>query len=86
MEASAKGLPVVSSYHSGIPEIVLDRITGFLCPERDVDELVSKLKDLIAMPELRQEMGLAARKHAEVHHNIDKLNDRLVEIYKGLVT
>ena len=86
MEASARGLPVVSSYHTGIPEIVRDRITGFLCPERDVDELASKLKDLITMPELRQEMGLAARKHAEVHHNIENLNDRLVEIYRGLIT
>jgi colanic acid/amylovoran biosynthesis glycosyltransferase len=34
MKAQASGLPVVSTSHSGIPEAVPDRSSGFLVPER----------------------------------------------------
>ena len=36
MEAQAAGLPVLSTTHSGIPEVVLDGASGFLVSERDV--------------------------------------------------
>ena len=66
MEAFANGLPVISTYHSGIPELVKDGISGFLVPERDVDALKEKMKQLILQPELRSQMGLAGRKKVEV--------------------
>jgi len=34
MEAQASGLPVISTYHSGIPEVVIDKHSGFLVPEK----------------------------------------------------
>ncbi|TIU75982.1 MAG: colanic acid biosynthesis glycosyltransferase WcaL, partial [Mesorhizobium sp.] len=43
MEAMAAGLTVVSTYHSGIPELIEDGKTGFLAPERDVAALAGKL-------------------------------------------
>lgn len=43
MEALAMGLPVLSTLHSGIPELIEDGKTGFLVPERDVDALAAKL-------------------------------------------
>jgi len=49
-EAMATGLPVVSTYHAGIPELVIDKKTGFLIPEKDVDALVDRLDYLIAHP------------------------------------
>jgi colanic acid/amylovoran biosynthesis glycosyltransferase len=41
MEAMASGLPVVSTYHSGIPELVKDGETGWLVPESS-PELIAK--------------------------------------------
>lgn len=35
LEAQAMGVPVVSTYHAGIPEVVVDGRTGLLAPERD---------------------------------------------------
>lgn len=85
MEAMAMGLPVVSTYHSGIPEVVEDGISGFLVPERDVEALTEKLGDLIEHPERWADMGRAGRSFIEEHYHIDKLNDRLVELYQSLI-
>lgn len=85
MEAMAMGLPVVSTQHSGIPELVQDSISGFLVPERDVSALVGKLDYLIEHPEIWPIMGRAGRTHVEEYYNSDKLSDRLVEIYRELL-
>jgi len=84
-EAQACGLPVISTYHNGIPEGVLDKKSGFLVPERDVDALAEKLEYLINHPEVWGEMGKAGRKFVEEKYDINKLNDRLVEIYKKVI-
>lgn len=85
MEAMAMGLPVVSTYHSGIPELIEDGVSGYLVPEKDVDLLAAKLANLIAAPELRAKMGREGRNKIETEFNSDRLNDRLVEIYQQLV-
>jgi len=85
METMAMGLPIISTQHSGIPELVQDGISGYLVPERDVDALAEKLDYLIEHPELWSSMGLAGRAFVEEHYNIDKLNDRLIEIFQNTV-
>ncbi|NER33279.1 MAG: colanic acid biosynthesis glycosyltransferase WcaL [Oscillatoria sp. SIO1A7] len=86
MEAMAMGLPVVSTQHSGIPELVQDGVSGFLVPERDVDALADKLEYLIGHSERWPEMGRAGRAYIEECYDINKLNDRLVEIYQQLIS
>ena len=85
METMAMGLPIISTQHSGIPELVQDGISGYLVPERNVDALAEKLNYLIEHPELWSSMGLAGRKFVEDNYNIDKLNDKLVEVFKNTV-
>jgi colanic acid/amylovoran biosynthesis glycosyltransferase len=86
MEALAKGLLVLSTRHSGIPELVQDRKSGFLVPERNVDALAQKLESLIENPEIWPEMRLAGRRFVEKKYDINKLNDKLVDIYRNLLT
>ncbi len=81
-EAMAMGVPVVSTWHAGIPELVEDGVSGFLVPERDVDALVAKLRLLIEHPELWPAMGRAGRTRVEEQYNIESLSDRLVDIYR----
>jgi len=85
MEAMATGIPVVSTHHSGINELVENGVTGFLVPERDIDSLADRIFYLIAHPDICLQMGLAARGHIENYFNIDRLNNRLTEIYKELL-
>lgn len=81
-EAMAMGVPVVSTWHAGIPELVEDGVSGFLVPERDVDALVAKLRLLVEHPELWPAMGRAGRTRVEDNYNSESLNDRLVDIYR----
>lgn len=85
MEAMAMGLPVVSTWHSGIPELVQDGVSGFLVPERDIDGLVDKLKHLVEHPETWAKMGRAGRIQVETNYNIEKLNTQLIEVYNRLI-
>jgi colanic acid/amylovoran biosynthesis glycosyltransferase len=84
MEAMAMGLPVLSTCHSGIPELVEEGVAGFLVPERDVEALSGRLADLLEHPELWSKMGNAGRKHVEKYYDIDRLNDRLILMYEQL--
>ena len=84
VEAMARGLPVVSTYHSAIPEMVIDGVSGFLVPERDVDALAERLTYLIENPQIWPEMGRKGRAFVEQHFDINKLNDQLVNLYQRM--
>jgi colanic acid/amylovoran biosynthesis glycosyltransferase len=85
MEALAKGLPVVSTYHSAIPELVRDGVNGYLVPERDVGALADKLHLLVTHPESWAGLGSAGRAIVEAEYATPTLNDRLVNIYQELL-
>ncbi len=72
MEAGACGVPVVSTLHAGIPEIVEDGITGYLVAEGDVDGMASYITKLLLDAQLSKEMGLAAMKRITEHFSLDK--------------
>lgn len=81
-EAMALGLPVLSTMHSGIPELVEDGVSGYLVKERDVDALADRLSYLIDHPEIWSTMGRAGRERIQKHYDIKILNNRLVEVYR----
>jgi colanic acid/amylovoran biosynthesis glycosyltransferase len=76
---------VVSTLHAGIPEVVRNEVSGLLVPERDTPALGQALRRLIPDPELRAGMGQQGQSIIRANHDIGKLNDRLLEIYRGLI-
>ena len=56
------GLPVLSTGHADIPEVVKDGESGFLVPEKDVAALSEKLEYLIQHPEIWEAMGEKGKK------------------------
>lgn len=84
MEAMASGLPVVSTVHSGIPELVRDGTSGLLVPERDPAALCRALARLANDPYLRRRMGIAGRHAVERGYDLDDLNDRLVDLLASM--
>lgn len=83
-EAMAMGLPVIATRHGGIPELVEDGESGYLVPERDVEGLAERITYLFDHPETWATIGRAGRRHIEAEFDVDKLNDKLVELYRGI--
>lgn len=81
IEASASGIPVLSTTHCDIPEVILNGTSGYLVPERDVEALEEKLMKLAIEPSLWAPMGNAGRRHIEANYHIDTQGVRLEEIY-----
>ncbi len=85
MEAMASGIPVVSTLHGGIPELVQNEVSGFLVDERNAEALADKIDILLQNPKLRRNFGENGRKNVLEKFNSNKLNDDLVNIYQGLL-
>lgn len=86
MEAMATGMPVVSTEHSGIPELVEHGVGGLLAPEGDFDALGEALCRLAGAPEQASAMGRAARRRVEEHFDSNALDDRLDRLLRAAAT
>ncbi len=82
IEAQSAGLPVLSTLHAGIPEIIRDNQTGFLCEEKNIKCIADKLKILVNNPDVRKKFSEQAREHILEEFNLKKLNTRLYKLYK----
>lgn len=85
MEAMAMRLPVVSTFHSGIPELVDHNTTGLLTAERDIEGLARHIETLAINPELRISFGDAGFAKVDAEFNTRKLGAMLRARYQSLV-
>lgn len=87
-EALMSGLPVVSTRHAGISDIIEHEHTGFLVNELDVDGMAHYMLQLALNPELRRTIGSAARefalKNLSAEQNIGILAKVLESAAKGI--
>jgi len=81
IEAQATGMPVLSTYHADIPEVVLDGKSGFLVPERDIESLAQRLSYLVEHPYIWESLGRVGRRHIEQKYNLETQVDKLERIY-----
>lgn len=84
LEAQAMGLPVISTFHAGIPEIVKNGHTGLLVPERSDGALCEAMLMFMEEPYLITRMGGEGRKLVEGKFDIKKLNLKLERILQKL--
>jgi len=84
-EAMACGLPVISTYHAGIPELVEDGVSGFLVPEGDIDQIAAKIEYLIKNKNQWSAMGKAGRKKIEQEYEIESVVNKLEKLFYGLL-
>jgi colanic acid/amylovoran biosynthesis glycosyltransferase len=79
MEAMAQGLPVISTRHSGIPELVRDGDTGWCVPERDVAALAAALVQWASSPAQWPDVTGRARQLVEAEFDASSLARQLVD-------
>ncbi|MBN1466489.1 glycosyltransferase [candidate division KSB1 bacterium] len=80
-EAMAMELPVVSSGISGIPELVVDGVTGYLKEPKDVAGVAAALDLLVRNQRLRNEMGAAGRRRVQAVFNSETCLQNLYHFY-----
>lgn len=85
LEASAAGLPVISTYHGGIPDIILNKKTGLLVDEHDVEGMAKNMIELLENVELAKHLGKAGRENIQfnfsMHRHIGLLNEVIEKAY-----
>jgi colanic acid/amylovoran biosynthesis glycosyltransferase len=84
-EAAASGIPVVSTWHSGIPEIVLHGETGLLCAEKDSVQLADYLALLLSDSGFGKKLGSQGREHILDCFDIRKQTAKLEAIYRQIL-
>lgn len=80
IEAQMSGLPVISTRHAGIPEVVMHGETGFLVEEGDVQSMGRIMGMLARDPGLAARLGQQARNHALARYTLSRHLERLADI------
>ncbi|MFC1517252.1 glycosyltransferase [Candidatus Margulisiibacteriota bacterium] len=85
-EALACGLPVISTKHAGVPEIIKDEVTGFLVNEKAVIMLSRKIEELCKDEELVKKFAHKGRELVEKQFNLEKQNAKLERYYQKVLS
>lgn len=72
IEAMAMELPVLSTYHAGIPELIHDGVHGYLVKEKDVAAYASRMSDIVSWGKLKINREVVAEEF-EIGKHIAKL-------------
>ena len=86
VEAMACGKPVIcTELGTGTSFVNLNGVTGWVVPPHDSTALAEAINRLLADPDLRRQMGQAARRRAQEELSADVMVQRLVQLYHDLV-
>lgn len=85
IELAATGMPIVSTWHGDIPELIKDRESGCLSRERDLPGLIESLEWLLESPVRWNDLASCARRVAENEFNAITQGIKLGELYAGIL-
>jgi len=77
IEAMATGLPVVSTYHAGIPDVVIENETGFLVDEGDIETMAEKIIAIVEDRELAKTFGIRGKAIISNEFTLEKHIDNI---------
>ncbi len=84
LEAQSCGLPVVACANGGVPEVVEDKVTGFLTPLHSPETYRTALALLLTSPGLRMTMGRAAAARVRREHDLKRNYGRLEHLLEEI--
>ena len=83
LEAQSQGLCCVATNISGIPELIVQEVTGIMTPSNSPEQLARQLQRLIADPALRTKLGQAGLKCIRKDFNVDAGVAKLVGLFNA---
>lgn len=85
LESFASGIPVIGSRMGGIPELVIDGVTGFTFEAGNAHDLKSKVELLMKDKIASNKLGKNARKLIENKFNAEIYFENLMRIYEKVL-
>jgi glycosyltransferase involved in cell wall biosynthesis len=85
LDALALSRPAVGSAVGGIPEVLIDGVTGLLVPPRDPDALAAAVVRVLGDRALAARLGAAGRRHVEDKFTVDAMVEGNLAVYRGLL-
>jgi colanic acid/amylovoran biosynthesis glycosyltransferase len=85
MEAMAMEIPTVSTYVSGIPELIENEQSGLLVPEKEPEALADAIQRVLRDEELRERLGKSGRCRVQAEFNVHKNVAQLVNLFERYV-
>ncbi|MGQ9630787.1 MAG: glycosyltransferase family 4 protein [bacterium] len=86
IEGMAAGKPVIGTRSGGIPEIIVDGVTGFLVPPKDHEAIAQKLRELHENPQMARAMGEAGRERVAENFTAQRYVRGIEEIYDSILS
>lgn len=84
LEAMSTGLPVVATRVGGIPEVVVDNVTGILIPPSDPEALATAMARYYIQPELIAKHGAAGREYVVRKNSMTAMLAAYTKLYDEL--
>jgi glycosyltransferase involved in cell wall biosynthesis len=84
IEAMSARLPIVATRVGGVPEVVIDGVTGRLAASGDATALAAAVVELAAAPDVCQAMGAAGRRRAEMMFTQSQMTAAYAALYEEL--
>jgi len=83
MEGMASGRPVIATAVLGVPELVEDRVTGFLCPPGDPHAISQTIQWILAHPEETKAVLLRGKQRVETEFSRDACTRQLIQLWQS---
>ncbi len=85
LDALALRRPAVGSAVGGIPEVLVDGVTGLTVPPNDPDALAAAVLRVLRDPALARRLAEAGRRHVEEKFTVDAMVEGTLGVYRELV-
>lgn len=86
LEAMSAGVPVIASKVGGNPEIVVDRVTGYLVPPERSEELASRIIELMSNRESTRLLGQRGREWVAREFTAARMLERYQDLYHSCLS
>ncbi|HPD58020.1 MAG TPA: glycosyltransferase family 4 protein [Smithellaceae bacterium] len=86
LEAMSYAIPVIATNVGGIPELIKDGESGYLVEPGNLDQLLEKMKKLIADENMRLSMGEKGRYTVEKDFSLSEIANKIDDVYESLFT
>jgi glycosyltransferase involved in cell wall biosynthesis len=86
LESLASEKPMIVTNMGGMPEIIMDDVTGYVIKVKDFETLASRIIHLLATPRLKKRLGVTGRQTVCTHYTKEIMTKCHLDLYRRVLT